>query len=221
MARFGRNAFQGLKAKRNNIMTDQKFQLRYSASEDRVLIISGSDAANRRSFSLTRRMVRQLWPSLNQVMSVVAPLATQNKATAKTEPPPPHRKARPADPVPGQPGDADLPSPPADTHKTTASDDPFDALPPPETSHLVRKLQLVDRGAKPRLLVLTANDAVLRVPLENAQLAQIYEALRTLIQRAEWEIELDEGLPDPATEPSAQREADIDITTESPSRYRH
>ena len=95
-----------------------------------------------------------------------------------------------------------------------------EGVPPPSPErHLVRKLQLVDRGERPRLLVLTGAATELRIPLEDRQLTQIYEALRAVIKRAEWDIDLDAGLPD-ANAPKQPHGAIPDITAESPSRYR-
>jgi hypothetical protein len=171
-------------------MGDQNFQLRYSASEDRVLIMSGTGDADMRCFALTRRMVQQLWPGMNRVMTMVRPSASGPKAPATGQAAAPQSAPQPQPAV-------------SDAH------------------HLVRKLQLVDQGSKSRLLVLTAEDAVLRVSLDELQLAQIYDALRTVIRRADWGIDLDEGLPGAATAGQQPGEPDIDITADSPSRYRH
>ena len=205
-------------------MGDQKFQLRYSASEDRVLIISGTGADDMRCFALTRRMVRQLWPGLNRVVATLSP---RTRSAGPAVPPPPvagaDRVATPvADPATADPSTSAAPPP---VRPDAPGENPFGAPPPTEARHLVRKLQLIDRGERTRQLVLTAADAELRVPLDKRQLAQIYEALRLVIERADWGIDLDAGLPDPAvgTAEPAARAADtsIDITAESPSRYRH
>jgi hypothetical protein len=206
-------------------MPEQKFQLRYSASEDRVLIMAGTSAEDMRCFALTRRMVRRLWPGLNRVITMIAPSLPQPE-TATTAGPAesagPAAKQPPQTPPAGaMPAANPAANPAADAAPETNPDDVLGAPPPPEQQSLVRKLQLVDRGPQMRLLVLTANDSVLRVPLDDRQLVQVYDALRTVIRRADWSIDLDEGLPDSAAEATGDRTMSIDITADSPSRYRH
>ena len=198
-------------------MGDQKFQLRYSASEDRVLIISGTGADDMRCFALTRRMVGQLWPGMNKVISAISPRMRQIGADAPPAAPPP-AAAGPAagNAAPGA-GPAALPVPQPDL----PADNPFGAPPPARERHLVRKLQLIDHGGNTRQLVLTAAGTELRVPLDSQQLIQIYEALRVVIERADWGIDLDAGLPAAATASQPPLDTNIDITSESPSRYRH
>lgn len=207
-------------------MGDQKFQLRYSASEDRVLIISGTDAADMRCFALTRRMVGQLWPGMNRVIAAIAPRVRGMRPALPSG----VLAAVPADVPASGPSGARLaaaaPAPAAGTaappvRPDAPGENPFGAPPPAPERHLVRKLQLIDRGARARLLVLTGNSAELRVPLDNRQLTQIYDALRLVIERADWGLDLDAGLPDPAAPPPPSADTSIDITTESPSRYRH
>jgi hypothetical protein len=195
-------------------MADQKFQLRYSASEDRVLILSGTGPADMQCYALTRRMVGQLWPGLNRVIGAIAPRQL-GAATAQTGRPAASNPAQGLEPA----GDDGATATPQDTASLTTAN-PFGAPPPSAERHLVRKLQLVDRGERPRLLILTAADAELRVPLDSHQLAKVYEALRIVIERAEWGIDLDAGLPD-ASSADRPRGRIPDITAESPSRYRH
>ena len=197
-------------------MTDRKFQLRYSAAEDRLLIISGT-SDDLRSFALTRRMVRQLWPALNRIVKRRMPAdnAPASHDTVGT----PHTAAPTGGT--GVPEASTLSSEPSSPPPPEPRREANDTAQPPETCHLVHKLQLVDRGAGSRLLVLTAEHAVLRVPLDKTQLGQVYEALRTVIIRADWGIELDEGLAAATPDPSTQDVPDIDITSDSPSRYRH
>jgi len=198
-------------------MADQKFQLRYSASEDRVLILSGTGPADMQCYALTRRMVGQLWPGLNRVIGAIAPRQLV-AATAQTGRPAESNPAHSLEPA-GDDSDDGTTAPLRDTASLTTAN-PFGAPPPSAERHLVRKLQLVDRGERPRLLILTAADAELRVPLDSHQLAKVYEALRIVIERAEWGIDLDAGLPDASSADRPQGRIP-DITAESPSRYRH
>jgi hypothetical protein len=57
-------------------------------------------------------------------------------------------------------------------HPDAPGENPF-GNPPHEATHLVRKLQLVDRGDGTRLLVLAGRDVEMRLPLDNLQLLQI------------------------------------------------
>ena len=214
-------------------MSDQKFQLRYSAGEDRVLIISGTGGGDMRCFALTRRMVGQLWPGMNKVILAISPRLraarppeTKTPATMAPEPGAAGSSASAAaasaaaatgpasGPAPG-------PAAPAPVRPDAPGENPFGTPQPGEERHLVRKLQLVERGGDTRLLVLTAASAELRVPLDNRQLTQIYEALRLVIERADWGIDLDAGLPDAVAPPQPAQDTSIDITSDSPSRYRH
>ena len=196
-------------------MADQKFQVRYSAREDRILILSGTGPADMQCFALTRRMIVQLWPGLNRVIGAIAPRRRGASSSGSDRGSgDPDRTAAP----PPASGAATSSRPAASDRE--ADDNPFGPPPPSAERHLVRKLQLVDRGEQPRLLVLTAAGAELRVPLDSRQLTQIYEALRIVIGRAEWGIDLDAGLPD-ANAPDQPHGTMPDITAESPSRYRH
>lgn len=197
-------------------MAEHKFQLRYSAAEDRILIISGPHN-DLRSFALTRHMVRQLWPALNKI--VKRPERATNKPASRDAVDTPHAVAPTggsgepeASKQSSKPSSPSLPEPQHESNDTTT---------PPDTYHLVHKLQLVGRSAGTRLLVLMAKDAALRVPLDETQLGQVHEALRTVIVRADWGIDLDEGLAEMTPAAAAQGTPDIDITADSPSRYRH
>jgi hypothetical protein len=198
-------------------MSDQKFQLRYSAGEDRVLIISGAGGGDMRCFALTRRMVGQLWPGMNKVILAISPRARAARPPATMAP---EQGAIGLSPATGA-ATAAAPGPAAPAPVRPDAPNPLGTPQPGEERHLVRKLQLVDRGGHTRLLVLTAASAELRVPLDNRQLTQIYEALRVVIARADWGIDLDAGLPDAVAPPQPPQDTSIDITSNSPSRYRH
>ena len=114
-------------------MGDQKFQLRYSASEDRVLIISGTGADDMRCFALTRRMVRQLWPSLNRVVATLSP---RTRSAVPAVPPPPvagaDRVATPvADPATADPSTSAAPPP---VRPDAPGENPFGAPPTPAST---------------------------------------------------------------------------------------
>lgn len=201
-------------------MADQKFQLRYSATEDRVLIVSGTGPEDMRCFALTRRMVSRLWPDLNRVISAISP-RVRSTETAGT---PAVAEAHSAD-TPSQ-TTRPVPSPAATGTAPTVQpdapgDNPFGAPPPAEDRYLVNKLQLIDGGGQTRILALTARGAELRMPIDNQQLIRIYDGLRIVLERADWALDLDAGLPETVAAPQPPQDASIDITADSPSRYRH
>lgn len=192
-----------------------------------MLIISGTGASDRVSFALTRRMINQLWPGLTRIVRQVAPSVLPAATDSATNPKAPSAPATKADSTghviaPDDPPAAAARTTPPETAQAPANtEDSFDTLPPPTSHLLVGKLQLVDRGDQPRLLVLTSNSGTLSVPLENSQLGQVYAALRTLIERAQWDIDLDDVAPQPAQATPGTTEPTIDISADSPSRYRH
>ena len=51
-----------------HIMHAQKFQIRYSPVQDRILIIVTGEDAQERVFGLTRRIVKRLVPGLRGIM---------------------------------------------------------------------------------------------------------------------------------------------------------
>lgn len=73
-----------------NIMNAQKFQLRYSQVEDRILVIVTDENDQDEVFGLTRRLVKRLIPGLEKVLHQAGHLVRpqppdiQNPAPAPT-----------------------------------------------------------------------------------------------------------------------------------------
>lgn len=198
-------------------MNAQKFQLRYSQVEDRILIIVTDENDQDEVFGLTRRLVKRLVPGLEKVLHqaghLVQPQApdTQNPAPAPT----------PAETAAFSAQRREQAARAASTGDTPpAPEDPGPA-PVAAPSHLVTRLRVQDQGKGRHLLQITDGVKALNIPLTDEQLAQFSHGIVTVLDNADWDLPaIATGAAD---EESAGESggAALDITADSPSKYHH
>lgn len=198
-------------------MHAQKFQIRYSPVQDRVLIIVTGEDAQERVFGLTRRLVKRLVPGLRGIMGDDAFAALT--PTMPFDPPAPPAGQNPATPAgTGQPAGA----PPAAASGGQTGAKP-DATPPQPDSHLVTRLRIVEKTKGAHVLQISDAATTLNVPLNQDQIVQFTQGILTVLERSEWDLDWgeDDGAPRSDTTARAADDDTIDITADSPSRYRH
>lgn len=191
-------------------MHAQKFQLRYSVVEDRVLVIVTGEDGRERMFGLTRRLVKRLIPGLQKILG----------DDAVEGPPLPFDKP---DPRPAA-ADGSVPPAGAPSGESAPDDrpDPAEAPPAPRPgTHLVTRLRVVEKTKGTHVLHISDADTTLKVPLNDAQLGQFVRGILTVLQRADWGLDWQPDATGETGEPPASETATIDITADSPSRYRH
>ena len=217
-------------------MNPQKFQIRYSPVQDRVLIIVTGEDAHERVFGLTRRIVKRLVPGLRAIMGdetfagltptmpCVPPAPSPGQDQAGT---PDGTAQASGGPTPnGAPLSGDRPSGTAADGSASAQD----PTPQPDT-HLVTRLRIVEKPKGTHVLQISDAATTLNVPLNKDQIIQFTQGILTVLGRSEWALDWNEPLGEAQTESAtetatetAPSEADpfaIDITADSPSRYRH
>lgn len=199
-------------------MNAQKFQLRYSQVEDRILIIVTDDSDQDEVFGLTRRLVKRLVPGLEKVL---------RKAGHLVQPNPPE-----STPVTPAPTPAEAVAFSAQRKKKTQAsatpaasnvDDSLDPAPVAAPSHLVTRLRVTDKGEHQHLLQITDGLRSLGIPLTDEQLAQFSHGIITVLKNADWDLNPAVAEP-PVTgddDTADTGSAAIDITADSPSKYRH
>jgi len=199
------------------IMTTEKFQLRYSPVEDRILIIVTDEDGQEEVFGLTRRLVKRLVPSVEKVLKASGHLVeppvpdTQNPAPGPTPAESLAFEARQQ----SEAAAAAAAGNPGETPPPAADDKPAPLA--PVTSRLVTRLRVTDRGNGVHILHMTDGRHHLDVPLTDEQLTQFSHGIVTVLGNADWDLEpIDTGESESATTATK-----IDITAESPSKYRH
>ncbi len=190
-------------------MNAQKFQLRYSPVEDRILIIVTDESGDDEVFGLTRRLVKRLVPSVENVLEkaghLVRPQVPDTKSPAPA-PTPAETLAMESHPSGGSAG----------TPSGSAAAEPAAPI-APAPSHLVTRLRVTDRGNGVHMLYMTDGRTETTIPLTNDQLAQFSHGIVTVLGNADWDLSpIDTG----SVETSAASEP-IDISAESPSKYKH
>jgi len=204
-------------------MNAQKFQIRYSPVQDRVLIIVTGEDAHERVFGLTRRLVKRLVPGLRAIMGDAAFAALT--PTMPFDPPTPSAGQNPA--APGETAQT-TDGPSATTASPAGGDAPATPgmappAPQPDT-HLVTRLRIVEKAKGTHVLQISDTATTLNVPLNKDQIIQFTQGILTVLGRSEWALDWNEELADPPGTNAPPLEADpaaIDITADSPSRYRH
>lgn len=196
-------------------MNAQKFQLRYSQVEDRILIIVTDDTDHDEVFGLTRRLVKRLVPGLEKVLQKAGHLIQPQAAEPKPVTPAPTPAEAVAFSAQRKQKAATQPGPAA-----TDCDESLDPAPVAVPSHLVTRLRVTDKGKGQHLLQLTDGIRSLGVPLNDEQLAQFSHGIVTVLQNADWDLGPAgfESGDDVAAESGS---AALDITADSPSKYRH
>jgi hypothetical protein len=212
-----------------HIMHAQKFQTRYSPVQDRVLIIVTSEDAQERVFGLTRRIVKRLVPGLRGIMDdeTFAGLTP----TIPFDPPTPSasKAAGGAAQTSDGSGTTTAASATATTigGSDTTSDSglsPTSPAPQPDT-HLVTRLRIVEKTKGTHVLQISDAATTLNVPLNGDQIIQFTQGILTVLGRSEWALDWNEELIEPQTDATSSEAgasaSAIDITADSPSRYRH
>jgi hypothetical protein len=200
-------------------MHAQKFQIRYSPVQDRVLIIVTGEDAQERMFGLTRRLVKRLVPGLRNIMGADV-FATLSPNDLQPDPPEPKPGARPASDAAaaGPSGSA------ADGTATTPGEQPAQMpAPAPDPTHLVTRLRIVEKAEGTHMLQISDSATTLNVPLNRDQIIQFTRGIMTVLHRAEWGLDWNEEIAAPDAAPASPDApaCEIDISADSPSRYRH
>jgi hypothetical protein len=195
-------------------MTAQQFQLRYSAIDDRILIAVTDAHGTESVFALTRRLVGRLVPGLRGILGELpepAPLDappadahddTSEPAAAPDATPSGTHTAATTAPAPPQAAEAAAPAVP----------------PAPEPGRLVTRMRIASRKDGMHILQVSDAQSTLNMPLNETQLTQFTSGLMTMLEHADWNLDLTPAVPEKAAEDGAPQ---IDITADSPSRYRH
>ena len=205
-------------------MHAQKFQIRYSPVQDRILIIVTGEDAQERVFGLTRRIVKRLVPGLRGIMG--------DETFASLTPDMPFD---PPAPKPAAEGPAQTSGPSADATgnaantvdqdgESAAKADP--APPPPQPDiHLVTRLRIVAKDKGAHVLQISDTATTLNVPLNSDQIIQFTQGILTVLERSEWALDWNEEPAETQSGPvpgeAGTETGPIDITADSPSRYRH
>ncbi|MGB0570454.1 MAG: hypothetical protein ACPGQM_00065 [Alphaproteobacteria bacterium] len=207
-------------------MHAQKFQILYSPVQDRVLIIVTGEDAQERVFGLTLRIVKRLVPGLRSIMG--------NDAFANLTPDMPFDSPKPkptAESNAADPTQTAGPDGPAPGNMTTTADDEIEpaanaepAPPRPQPDiHLLNRLRIVAKAKGAHVLQISDTAATPNVPLNSDQITQFTQGILTVLERAEWALDWNEETAEPqaASTPAGATADAIDITANSPSRYRH
>jgi hypothetical protein len=185
-------------------MNAQKFQLRYSPVEDRILIIVTDDADQDEIFGLTRRLVKRLVPGLEKVLRKAGHLV--QPPVADTVNPAPALSAQQKSAAPAGAGSSTEPEPP----------------PPVSTpSHLVTRLRVIEKGKGRHMLQLTDGAKSLSIPLTDEQLAQFSHGIVTVLSNTDWDLSAVPGNDGDEAATAESGAAALDISADSPSKYRH
>lgn len=211
-------------------MATQKFQVTYSPVEDRVMVLMVQEDDTELAFAMTRRLVKQLWPGLGRIVKQASDLVQQEaKAQVAANPAPAaarvdHRVAvaRAKEKVKEElaDGDPSKAAKPGETPPPLTQEGPSVKAARVRRIYLTRKLQVVDKDERMKIMVLSDGKTTLRLPFSPHQILAFADGLKQVIQRADWDLKLDFEWEQAATA-EATRELSIDITAESPSRYRH
>jgi len=199
-------------------MIAQKFQLRYSQVEDRILIIVTDDADQDEVFGLTRRLVKRLVPGLEKVLRQAGHLVRPNPPETKAEAPAP----TPAEAVAFS-AQRRKKAKDSETTDATSDDETLDPAPVAAPSFLVTRLRVTDKGKGQHMLQITDGVRSLSIPLNDEQLAQFSHGIVTVLKNADWDLTPDIAPNIGAAEDTSDEtgSAAIDITADSPSKYRH
>jgi hypothetical protein len=200
-------------------MNAQKFQLRYSQVEDRILIIVTDENDQEEVFGLTRRLVKRLVPGLEKVLS---------KAGHRVRPQIPDTTGPAPAPTPSEvaafrareneKAESTISGARGSSSGTSAKPNP---APIPILSHLVKRLRVVDQGKGRHILQITDGSTSINIPLTDEQLAQFSHGIVTVLNNADWNLPAGSE-PDPGDSTIAESaDSALDITAESPSKYRH
>jgi hypothetical protein len=183
-------------------MTAQKFQLRYSAAEDRILVAVTNAADDEHVFALTRRLLGRLLPGLRKILG---------------ELPPPAPVDPPQEPAPVPEASAEPATGPAATPDTAPAGPSAGANPAEAAPRLVTRVRISQRPYGAHVLHLSDAATTLNMPLNTEQLGQFTAGIMTMLDSADWNLDLSEAADE---EPDAEAPR-IDISADSPSRYRH
>lgn len=198
-------------------MNAQKFQLRYSQVEDRILIIVTDEHDQDEVFGLTRRLVKRLVPGLEKVLHQAGHLVrpqppdTRNPAPAPT----------PAETAAFSAKRREQAARAASTDETPPVPEDPGPAPTAAPSHLVTRLRVQGQGKGRHLLHITDGVKALNIPLTDEQLAQFSHGIVTVLENTDWD------LPAIATGTTSDESASdsgdgaLDITADSPSKYHH
>jgi len=210
-------------------MHAQKFQIRYSPVQDRVLIIVTGEDAQERVFGLTRRIVKRLVPGLRSIMGdeTFAGLTP----TMPFDPPEQGKEqASTGSATASGPGASATASTTAtgsdasgDSNGDSAANPGTNPTPPQPDVHLVTRLRIVEKSKGTHVLQISDTATTLNVPLNGDQIIQFTQGILTVLGRSEWALDWDEELIEPPVKsaPTEASASTIDITADSPSRYRH
>ncbi|MBT4907900.1 MAG: hypothetical protein HOI57_12420 [Rhodospirillaceae bacterium] len=208
-------------------MHAQKFQIRYSPVQDRVLIIVTSEDAQERVFGLTRRIVKRLVPGLRGIMGdeAFASLTPDMPFDPPTPKPAAGDIAQTSGPGASAAGGATGGEASATEERGDAASAKAEPTPPPPQPdiHLVTRLRIVAKSEGAHVLQISDTATTLNVPLNGDQIIQFTQGILTVLERSEWALDWDEEPIEPPTETTLTETSDsaIDITADSPSRYRH
>lgn len=211
-------------------MATQKFQVTYSPVDDLVMVLMVQEDDTELDFAMTRRLVKQLWPGLGRIVNQASEVVQQDTRAHVAPGPAPaaarvdHRvavalakekvKEELAD------GDPAKAAKPGETPPPLTQEGPVVKPARTRRIYLTRKLQVVDKDERMKIMILSDGKTTLRLPFSPHQILAFADGLKQVIQRADWDLKLDFEWDRPAADDSS-RELAIDITAESPSRYRH
>jgi hypothetical protein len=185
------------------IMTTEKFQLRYSPVENRIFIIVTDEVGQEEVFGLTRRLVKHLVPSVEKVLQAFG---------HRVEPTMPDTHRKPGFRVPPTIRCRDR------TRARKSRRDPAGRrrrqARPPRASSSVCALSTECNGV--HVLHMTDGRRHLNVPLTDELLTQFSHGIVGVLGNADGDLErIDIGESESTTTATK-----IDITAESPSKYR-
>jgi hypothetical protein len=185
------------------IMTTEKFQLRYSPVENRIFIIVTDEVGQEEVFGLTRRLVKHLVPSVEKVLQAFGHLVEPTMPDTHRKPGfrvPPTIRCR--DRTRARKSRRD----PAGRRRRQAR--------PPRASSSVCALSTECNGV--HVLHMTDGRRHLNVPLTDEPLTQFSHGIVGVLGNADGDLErIDIGESESTTTATK-----IDITAESPSKYR-
>ncbi|MDG2269052.1 MAG: hypothetical protein P8M28_01385 [Alphaproteobacteria bacterium] len=200
-------------------MNAQKFKLRYSQVEDRILIIVTDENDQEEVFGLTRRLVKRLVPGLEKVLSKAGHLVQpQIPDTTGPAPAPTPSEVAAFRARENEKAESTISGAKGSSSGTSAKPTP---APIPILSHLVNRLRIVDQGKGRHILQITDGSTSINIPLTDEQLAQFSHGIVTVLNNADWNLPAGSE-PDPGDSTIAESaDAALDITAESPPKYRH
>ena len=115
------------------------------------------------------------------------------------------------------------PPPPVCTVAVAAAEPAAAAGPPQPDIHLVTRLRIVEKAEGTHMLQISDSATTLNVPLNRDQIIQFTKGILTVLERCEWGLDWDAETGEQPADSAAAGVSDdaIDITADSPSRYRH